>query len=472
MPPDPEAVVVVWVVVSAAPIAESLRRNGDHGLHGRAAEIDPSPRPHVGDGLGFPGLLEWLPMLLHMCPAAGVLSSLESRPTGSSTVDGSRRALVVEASRNDRASLAAVRALHGAGWSVAVASADPRTLASRSRYCNDLYPTPVVEDDLDGFVDAVARAAEDFGAEVVLSGGGDAEAIGLARGRDRIGARIPVPSNEQMIRAIDKLELARTAERVSLGAPKTVEAGDAAIESVDGPTMVKARLHAPNLGGRGPSRLEAEVVSNPTEARELIEAMIADGGKPILQERILGDLMAYTCVRDHDGEIVAQLQQLSEYTWPPTQGPSSYSVTTAIDPALAAGCARLLEEFEWLGIAQLQFIRDADGRAYVIDLNGRAYGSLALAEAAGVNLIAAWAEVGSNRPPATQPLPTPGVGYQWGEGDFRRALRERRGGLVNDLGTTFFRSFGARNSIFRRDDPVPVLRSIRRFASRVRRRKP
>jgi predicted ATP-grasp superfamily ATP-dependent carboligase len=56
-----------------------------------------------------------------------------------------------------------------------------------------------------------------------------------------------------------------------------------------------------------------------------------------------------------------------------------------------AGVARLLADLGWSGVANVQFVRAPGGRPRLIDLNGRLYGSLALAYATGVNVPDLWA---------------------------------------------------------------------------------
>jgi hypothetical protein len=95
----------------------------------------------------------------------------------------------------------------------------------------------------------------------------------------------------------------------------------------------------------------------------------------------------------------------------------------------------LLDALDWHGLAELQFIVE-DEIPRLIDLNGRFYGSLSLAVAAGANLPAIWAGLAIDDVPATPVRARPGVRYQWGSADLRRAVRERRGGLVRDLAGT------------------------------------
>ncbi len=78
-------------------------------------------------------------------------------------------------------------------------------------------------------------------------------------------------------------------------------------------------------------------------------------------------------------------------------GASCRAVTVPVDPDLSARAAALFRVLGWFGLAELQFLVPAAGPARLIDLNGRFYGSLALAVRAGANLPASWAALATGR---------------------------------------------------------------------------
>lgn len=69
---------------------------------------------------------------------------------------------------------------------------------------------------------------------------------------------------------------------------------------------------------------------------------------------------------------------------------SSACVSTAVDPALAAAADRMLTDAGWQGMFMLEFLRDSDGTAWFMELNGRPWGSMALARNLGLE-YPAWA---------------------------------------------------------------------------------
>ena len=357
------------------------------------------------------------------------------------------RALIVE-DGEARGALAAVRALGQAGWQVAVGSPQRTGLAGASRWSSSKHGVPPAAAGTEPFLDAVATAVGESGAEVVF-GAGDAEVLALSEARDRIEAAVPYAPHEAVVRALDKVALAVEARNAGLPVPWTAAASEEELIRAQGPVIVKARLHA--VPGR--ARFEAELCRDSTAARAAAARIREAGGEPILQERIEGPLVAYTALADREGTVVAALQQEAEATWPPEAGVSVRARTVPVDPELAAASARLLAALGWFGIAELQFVAPSAGRPVLIDLNGRFYGSLSLALAAGLNLPAMWAALATGRQPPQVRTARDGVRYQWAEGDLRRALRERDGIL-----RTVAYAPRAAHSVWSIRDPAPSLR--------------
>src|SRR5206468_440676 len=119
----------------------------------------------------------------------------------------------------------------------------------------------------------------------------------------------------------------------------------------------------------------------------------------------------------------------------------------------------------WHGLAQVQFVVPDDGVPRMIDLNPRFYGSLALAVASGSDFPALWAALATGRPVAPA-APRTGVRYHWLGGDLRRALVERRGGLLRDVASCVAWSPGTVNGVWSAKDPRPALRSLGRTVGR------
>jgi predicted ATP-grasp superfamily ATP-dependent carboligase len=364
------------------------------------------------------------------------------------------RALVVEQGWS-RGGLAAVRALASAGWSVGVAAPEPRGLALSSRSCDRAHRVPHLQRSTDAFVESVADAVRVGGYDVVF-GAGEAELLALSRARDALGAVLPHGPHESVLRALDKAELSRAATEVGIAVPEEIDVGAVPDEAT--PVVVKARLHArPDVPG-APARIDTTLSVGRTAARRRADAIRAMGGEPQVQLFHRGTLTAYAAVRGRSGEgVVADSWQRASRIWPSGAGASCRAETVEGDEALTCRAEALLERLDWFGLAELQFIVGDDGVARLIDLNGRFYGSLSLAVAAGANLPAAWADLAVGRPLGQRVRARPGMRYQWGAADVRRAVTERRGSVVRDLAGTVVYGLRARHSVLGAGDPGPAL---------------
>lgn len=374
------------------------------------------------------------------------------------------RALVIDHGLS-RSALAAARGLAQAGWEVGI-GAPFASLAAVSRSTRAWHPVPAPEAGLDPFVQAVNGAVRAGGYEVVM-GSDDQHMLALSQCRSEVDAAVGYADHGTLVRAIDKLDLVRAADGAGLAAPRTEAATPATLGSFDVPVVVKTRVHSGFEGAQARAYLDPVVAATREEAAERAEWIRSRGGEPILQEVVQGELMAYSLVADRHGDVVVSVQQETELIWPPGAGISVRARTVAEDPELAGRCQELVRALGWFGLAELQFMRRSDGQPALIDLNGRFYGSLSLAVAAGANLPAAWAAVATGREPPPRQEARAGVRYHWIEGDLRRALRERRGGLLRDVAGTLAYAAGASHSVLRLRDPRPGLRYTRVLGARV-----
>jgi hypothetical protein len=254
------------------------------------------------------------------------------------------RALLVAQESIHRGALSAARALKKAGWFVGCTSDDRRSLAAASRATDRWHYTPSPADDLDAFLDSVQAAVDEGGYDVLLPGG-DAETLALSIGRDRVNALIPYPSHENVLRAFDKLDLVIGAERAGLAAPHTVIASDDELEKIDGPIVVKSRLHWAPRSSQPGLRLPTKVVFTKDDAAERVAHIRAVGGEPLLQEIVRGRIMHCHLLMERDGRMITCVKQLSEpLHLPPERGTRVRSQTVPTEEAVAQGCASFLTE--------------------------------------------------------------------------------------------------------------------------------
>ncbi len=311
--------------------------------------------------------------------------------------------------------------------------------------------------DSEGFVRTLAAAAKRLRVAAVLPSS-DSHFFALAgREADFAGIALGTPSRESVDQATDKALLTELAAAAGLRTPPTkfIRGGEA-VNGFGFPAIVKPlRSRVQNPDGTI-STHSARYVSDGQVGRALDSLGGAEG---LVQPYIPGELIAVAGV-SWEGELVCALHQASVRIWPVPVGGSAYAETIAPNAELEQGVGRLLRRIGWSGLFHVQFIRDSRGEHFLIDLNLRIYGSLALASAAGLNLPQIWVDLLLGRQPDFDGYRI-GVGFRQEEKDARalarllltngerlRALR----GLLPRRGTS--------HAIFSLRDPLPLLTSL------------
>lgn len=370
------------------------------------------------------------------------------------------RALIVDQSR-DRASLAAARMLHADGWEVGTGAFE-RSTVSRSAATGMHHRVEEAEVDEDRFIADIAAAVRVGGYEVIFCSY-DVGLLVLSRRREEVApAIVPYAPHEVVERSFDKLAFTRAAQAAGLGVPRTLEASEEALAQWQGPVVVKARIHVP-------TRYETRRFADAAQARGFVEQLRAEGGEPLLQELVSGQLGAVVVVVDREGNVVAEVQQRCERFWPAEAGVTARARTIEPDPEISKRVGELVRSIGWFGLAEVEYLLDERGEPRFTELNGRFYGGIALAARAGVNVAAAWARLATGRPlPPIGPQKV-GARFQWLNRDLA-ASRHAEG--VRGMATALALAPVSAHSMVARGDLGPLVRVYlpelaRRAASRV-----
>ena len=372
----------------------------------------------------------------------------------------------------ERAALAVVRSLGRAGYAVHVGAGSRRSLAGSSRFSLSETRLP---DPLTGgadFVEAVAALVARTGAAVLIPVT-EAAALKVLEQRTRLGsAVIPLPELATFRRICDKVEVLRAAERIGISAPARRTVSDkgglaAVMEKIRFPVVLKPSRSVSDSGG---VRQKLGVTYALTRA-ELEGALdrLQPGSFPLmLQERIEGPGLGIFLLR-WGGQTRAAFAHRRLREKPPSGGVSVYRESIPLPLDLVARSEELLAEFDWEGVAMVEYKVDArSGKPFLMEINGRFWGSLQLAIDAGVDFPRLLMACVEGKCDPTPPAYRIGVRSRWWWGDFdhllarlrhpakRLALAPSAPSLLGALGAFFvlWRP-GDRNEILRLSDPRP-----------------
>jgi predicted ATP-grasp superfamily ATP-dependent carboligase len=282
----------------------------------------------------------------------------------------------------------AALSLLGAGLRVAAFTRHGSRPALRRHPAVELHAIPAPEQDASAAVAALAELARRLGAAAVMPLD-DASLWLCARAEAELGVPIVGPIGAQAELALDKrrqLELARAA---GFSVPETrVCASEAELLAVDRfPVIVKPALALAEQDGRL-VRGSATVCADGAElavaaahwtdrSPRLVQPLVRGCGEGLFGLAAGGDVLHWSAHR--------RLRMVN-----PQGSGSSACVSTAPDPELAARGARMMRDGGWHGLFMLELLRDRDGVAWFMELNGRTWGSLALARRLGLE-YPAWA---------------------------------------------------------------------------------
>ena len=324
--------------------------------------------------------------------------------------------------------LACARSLGRAGCDVVVASTMHRPLASWSRYCSARFrlagETPTAFAGLRDWARAqrvsLVLPLTERSHLLLNAERGDWQQAGIGLGCAPDG---------MLGRAFDKARTLAAAERCGVAIPPTrlprsVAESRIAAEELGFPCVVKARFSASWNGTSIARDAGTSYVRNLAELEAAVERHRQGEHWPIVQGFVPGQGKGVftVCARGEPRAWFAH-ERLRDVR--PTGSGSSLRRSTPLEPRLREPAERLLGAMGWHGPAMVEFRDDGEQPPYLMEVNGRFWGSLQLAISAGVDFPRIWLEVlRGQAAPDSPPLDVAGppVTLRWLWGDAKRLL--------------------------------------------------
>jgi predicted ATP-grasp superfamily ATP-dependent carboligase len=329
---------------------------------------------------------------------------------------------------DQRPALAAVRALGRCGMSVIVGAHEQVSLASASRYCQRriIYPSPYASRQaFDSFLhDFVRRERID-----VLMPITDVTMQSVCAGGDALRpyCAMAVPPLEAYELVTDKRRLLQSAMQCGIPVPRThfidgIGALKAHIDGVEYPAVVKP-VRSRIRTNHGWLTATVQYADSQRDLWRLYgETPYLASHPSLIQQRIVGPGVGVFGLFDR-GKLLTGFAHRRIREKPPAGGASVLRESIPLDPALRDHAIRLLGPLGWHGVAMLEFKRESrSGTCFLMEVNGRFWGSLQLAIDAGINfpLLACQLAVGGS--PVISRSYTVGVKSRWLLGDVDHLL--------------------------------------------------
>jgi predicted ATP-grasp superfamily ATP-dependent carboligase len=289
-----------------------------------------------------------------------------------------------------RSALAAVRSLGQSGYRVYVCSKNGRSIAGASRYAvaERAVSPPLANPAM--FAQEVRALIDEWAINVFLPMTEETFNAVFAHSELFGGVCIPSATGEQFRAISDKKQVLEVAASCGLSVPAQVvlAAPDDAGQLFDGglrfPLVVKP---ARSVAQDGERQLKFGVIHcrDTKDLRRALATLPLAAYPLLLQQRVVGPGVGIFLLL-WGGDLVATFAHRRLREKPPAGGVSVYRESIAAEQSLLDRSRLLLDRFGWRGVAMIEYkLDEVTGTPFIMEINGRFWGSLQLAIDAGVD---------------------------------------------------------------------------------------
>ncbi|HEY2497892.1 MAG TPA: ATP-grasp domain-containing protein [Candidatus Angelobacter sp.] len=304
---------------------------------------------------------------------------------------------------HSRAALETVQSLGRAGVQVDVAAENKDCLAMHSRYvaCRLLQPSQTHAGDFHAWL----RLQDKQRNYALIVPATEASLLGvrLLEEKDPLRLKTVIPSNNSLDVALDKEKTWQLARE--LGVP--VPASDLILSVAEighvkqFPVVLKPTHSKVTIAGELRT-LAVAVVKNEAERQEQLRRWLPL--TPVQQQQYVFGCGVGVELLFSRGQKVWHFAHKRMHEYPLTGGASSYRRSIIPPPDMLRDAEKLLTALKWHGVAMIEFKMDAQGRYWLMEINPRLWGSVALSLDAGVNFPLGLLQVARGEQPVSQPL--------------------------------------------------------------------
>ena len=293
---------------------------------------------------------------------------------------------------SERSSLAIVRSLGRHGVPVHVAETYSGSLCSLSKYSTGSVTYADPQESRERFINDLQDILSTCEYEMVFASR-EVTTIPLSYYKSELETKttIPFPEWDVMERTVDKSQTFTIADKIGVPTPTThilAEPGELndIVDQLEYPLVVKPQSKTTGVDDR-PQMMKVtdeNYVNNFTELARISENIYdRTGHMPLIQEYIPGEGYGVELLCEN-GDSKAQFMHRRLREYPITGGASTYR-ESIYNSKLEKPAADLLEAMNWTGVAMVEFrLDERDGLPKLMEINGRFWGSLPLAVAAGI----------------------------------------------------------------------------------------
>jgi protein-tyrosine-phosphatase/predicted ATP-grasp superfamily ATP-dependent carboligase len=303
---------------------------------------------------------------------------------------------------HSRAALETLQSLGRAGMEVDLAAESKDCLAMRSRYAGRKLRQPSQESVAE--FHAWLRAQDKKRDYALIVPATEASLLGLRLldENDPLRRKAVIPANGALDTALDKEETWQLARELGVPAPSSVLLSSLeAIGQVGQFPVVLKPTHSKVVVAGELRTLAVAVVKNEAARQEQLRRWLPL--TPVQQQQyVSGRGVGIELLFDH-GKKVWHFAHERVHEYPLSGGASSYRRSIAPPPGMLHDAERLLAALNWHGVAMVEFKMDAREQYWLMEINPRLWGSLALSIDAGVDFPMGLLQIARGQQPLSQP---------------------------------------------------------------------
>ena len=328
---------------------------------------------------------------------------------------------------NTRSALAATRSLGKRGLHVVVGDRTRWTLSGVSNYCSETFTYPAPDRDPEGFVAVIRAECSRRNINILFPMTGITTAAVL-RHRDQFERlSVPFADYKTLETLSNKWKLFELAKELNVSIPRTcfvrnVRSLDDIYPRLQFPAVLKPYRSEIWSNGRWMSAGVKYVRSIQELFKTVARYEYFNQHPFLIQEYISGEAQGVFTLYDHGKPVVFfGHRRLRER--PPSGGVSVLCESITPNPEAERMARTLLDSVSWHGVAMVEFKVSAEGTPYLMEVNGRFWGSLQLSIDAGVDFPWLLYQLGTGRKLGRIDAYTAGVRCRWLLGDLASLYR-------------------------------------------------
>ena len=284
--------------------------------------------------------------------------------------------------------LAIVRSLSRKGLKVTVGAEKNNAICRYSKYTQNFFTYPNPLTNIDKFYKTINKQINENNYALVIPVT-ELTTLPLSKIREQISQKtvLALPDNHALEQVTDKAQTFALAEKLGVPVPKSYHITsqttlDNCIAALTYPIVLKPARSIANAENDVRAKLNVDYAFNQEELQKKASGILKNS-ELILQEYFEGTGVGIELIADQ-GQIIHAFQHQRQHELPLTGGGSCLRKSVAINPQLLEYSQTLIKALNWHGVAMVEFkYNDTTKQSCLMEINGRFWGSLPLAVAAG-----------------------------------------------------------------------------------------